>query len=212
MDKVLLLEDYEEWRILLMGALLKAFGKAEIIEAVNVAEARKLITSHYFDLAILDLDLPDGSGIEIIEKLRAISPDTVCVVATASDDDQALFDSLKAGAHGYLLKEEPRKELIKHLQGMLDGQPPLSPSIARKMISYFKKSEDAKVQSIALGLTDREKQVLQLIAKGAPRKTIAKELDISLHTANDHVKAVYRKLNVSSSVAATRIAIEQGLS
>ena len=212
MDKVLLLEDYEEWRILLTGALLKAFGKAEVIEAVNIAEANKLITSHYFDLAILDLDLPDGSGIEIIEKLRTLSPDTICVVATASDDDQALFNSLKAGAHGYLLKEEPRKELIKHLHGVLSGQPPLSPSIAKKMMAYFNKPAGGKVKAIALGLTGREKQVLQLIANGAPRKTIARELGISLHTANDHVKAVYRKLNVSSSVAATRIAIEQGLS
>ena len=212
MDKALLLEDYEDWQILLTSALLKAFGKIDIITATNIAEANKLITSHYFDLAVIDLNLPDGYGIEIIKKLRTLSPDTTCIVATASDDDMALFDSLKAGAHGYLLKEEPRSELIKLLKGVLSGQPPLSPSMAKKMISHFNQPNTSQRNPIALDLTGREKQVLQLIAKGAPRKTIANELEISLHTANDHVKSVYRKLNVSSSVAATRIAFEHGIS
>jgi DNA-binding NarL/FixJ family response regulator len=208
---VLILEDYATSRELLAGALEKAFGDIGIFEAVTLTEARTLIRSHYYDLAIVDLNLPDGRGVELIKELREISPDTICVVATVFDDDQNLFESLQSGAHGYLLKEDSRKDLIKHLEGILEGRPPLSPSMASKMIAYFNKISTAE-QSLVLTLTEREREVLQLIAQGKPRKKIATLLDISLHTTNDHIKAVYRKLKVSSSVEAARVAIASGIS
>ncbi len=210
MDNVLVLEDYEPYRDLLLHILQKAFPDISTSEATTVAEASKLITSTYFDLALIDLNLPDGSGIEVIKELRAISPDTFCVVATVFDDDKTLFNSLKAGAHGYLLKDESRKNLLAHLKGILQGHPPLSSSMAKKMIRHFSVPA-LDTHHVDVNLSSREKEVLQLIAKGHPRKSIARELDISLHTANDHVKAVYRKLKVSSSVEATRIALDSGL-
>lgn len=210
-SSVLVLEDYEAVRTLLVEALTRAFGEVRIVEAETVAQARAATTRSFFDLAVLDLNLPDGSGIEVIRAVRQLSPDTLCVVATVSEDDANLFESLKAGAHGYLLKQEPRSQLIRHLEGILHGQPPLSPSMAARVIAYFSQPVSAD-QPLEINLTERETEVLRLIAMGSSRKQIARDLDISLHTANDHVKAVYRKLNVSSSVDAARIAIRAGLS
>lgn len=211
MDNVLILEDYAASRLLLIDALENAFGHIDIIEAATVSDAKQFISHTHFNLAIIDLNLPDGSGIEVIKQLRASSPDTFCVVASVCDDDQHLFESLQAGAHGYILKEETRAELIRHLKGILLGQPPLSPSMAQKMISHFAVPTDHN-NKLEVDLTDREKDVLQLISKGYARKEIARALEISIHTANDHVKSVYRKLDVSTSVEATLVAIEHGLS
>lgn len=210
-NSVFVLEDYEESRDLIVDALINSFGDITIVEAATIAEAHAAVAGHRFDLAVLDLNLPDGSGIEIIRALRQASPDTFCVVATVFDDDDRLFASLKAGAHGYLLKNEPRTQLDAHLKGILRGQPPLSSSMAAKMIGHFNRSS-ATDEAVDFNLTDREKDVLRLIAMGAPRKQIARDLDISLHTVNDHVKAIYRKLNVSSSTEAAGIAIRSGFS
>lgn len=209
--RVLVLEDYEDYRLLISEALTEAFGDVVIEEAATIAAADALIAATTFDLAVLDLHLPDGSGIDVIRTLRQSCPTTFCVVATVFDDDDKLFESLKAGAHGYLLKAEPRPQLIAYLEGILNGRPPLSSSMAAKMIAHFN-APPATDQVIDSMLTDREKDVLRLIALGRPRKQIARDLDISLHTANDHVKAIYRKLNVSSSTEAARIAIKSGLS
>lgn len=208
--KILVLEDYEDFRILITEALAEAFGDVEIVEAATIAAARARIADSPFDLAILDLNLPDGSGIDIIRLLRQVRPETFCVVATVFDDDDNLFQSLKAGAHGYLLKAEPRPQLLAYLEGILNGQPPLSSSMAARIIAHF--SQPAEDRAIETVLTEREREVLRLIALGQPRKQIARDLNISLHTANDHVKAVYRKLNVSSSTEAARIAFRSGLS
>ena len=210
MDSILILEDYEPYSEIVSLALHKAFPNAQISLASSLAAARDLLPNLHFDLAIIDLNLPDGSGIEVIKQLRVGSPDTFCIVATSSEDDKDLFDSLKAGAHGYLLKEESPDNLFKHLQGVLEGQSPLSPSISRKVIQYIR-GQPMPEHAAFSSLSKREAEVLQLIAKGRPRKAIAKELGISLHTTNDHVKAVYKKIGVSSGTEAARFVFDSGI-
>lgn len=211
LEKVFLLEDYEPSRELVFDALKHVFGDVEIAESETVFDAFDKIKKNTFDLAILDINLPDGSGIDVIRRIRTLSPETYCVVSTVFDDDRNLFESLKAGAHGYLLKQESRGDFVRHLNGILGGVPPLSSVMAQRMIAHFNGSCAVAEKKREIRLTPREEQVLQLIAKGHSRKRIAIDLEISLHTTNDYVKTIYRKLNVSSSVEATLLAIEHGI-
>ncbi|HEC18471.1 MAG TPA: response regulator transcription factor, partial [Gammaproteobacteria bacterium] len=113
MHHILVLEDFADTRIWLCEVLQETFNTPAISEAATLSQARELLSQQHFDLALIDLSLPDGSGIDIIREIVAQSPTTYCVVATIFDDDQHLFTALQAGAQGYLLKEQPKQQFIK---------------------------------------------------------------------------------------------------
>lgn len=137
MQTALILEDFADTRIWLCEALQSAFTNIRIIEVATVAQAQQQLDQQVFDLALIDINLPDGNGIDVIKKIVARSPTTYCVVATIFDDDEHLFPALQAGAQGYLLKEQPTEQFINSLKGLLQGEPPLSPLIARKILRHF---------------------------------------------------------------------------
>ena len=137
MQSVLVLEDHPETREWLIDILKQAFTEVKIAEASSQAQAFKHLDEQKFDLALIDLNLPDGNGVDTIRRISKESPNTYCVVATIFDDDDYLFPALEAGAQGYLLKEQTSEEFIHSLQGIIKGEPPISPSIARKMIQHF---------------------------------------------------------------------------
>jgi DNA-binding NarL/FixJ family response regulator len=204
----LLVEDLPETQRWLVLALRAAFPVLDITTAASLHEAREQLAQHPTpDLALIDLGLPDGSGIELIAELNRRSPATVCVVATIYDDDQHLFPALRAGAQGYLLKERRWQQLAELLQGIVEGRPPLSPSIARKLLSHFRPAP----QAVSETLTQREAEVLSLIAKGVTQAEAARVLGISTHTVCGYVKEIYRKLNVSSRAEAALTAQKMGL-
>lgn len=158
MNHILLLEDIPEIRAWLKALVKQVFANAQITECSRVQDALSLVNGQRFTLALLDLGLPDGSGVEVIAALREKQPEVQSVIVTIHDDDEHLFPALQAGAFGYLLKEQSRELLVEQLQRMSQGEPPLSPSIARKVIAYF--AAHAKPSSQALlhevSLTDRE--------------------------------------------------------
>jgi DNA-binding NarL/FixJ family response regulator len=170
-----------------------------------------------FDVALCDLGLPDGSGVEVVQALREKQPDVQSVVVTIHDDDEHLFPALQAGAFGYLLKEQSREQLAEQLHRISLGEPPLSPSIARRVIKYF--TAQASQQPISqadsvtphVQLTDRENEVLLRVAKGFTLPEIGVQLNLSRHTIADYVKQIYRKLNVSSRAEAALEAQRLGL-
>ena len=209
MQRVLILEDHPETREWLTGIIQQAFVQVDIHEASSLAQARSLLSSNKFDLALIDLNLPDGNGVEIISEITRSSPDTYCVVATIFDDDNYLFPALEAGAQGYLLKEQTTDEFIQNLQGIIKGEPPISPAIARKMISHFRgdtAQDDDKPE-----LSSREKEILGAIAKGLSRNEAADVLGITSNTVASHLKSIYGKLNVSNRAQATLEALRLGL-
>jgi len=224
MHNVLVLEDFSDTRAWLCEVLHEAFNKIEIAEAATLQQARTLLKKLDFDLALIDISLPDGSGIDVIKDITQNTPSTYCVVATIFDDDQHLFSALQAGAHGYLLKEQPKQQFIKNLSGLLHGEPPLSPPIARKILRHFQTSgkmhaieemptkhlSTAKIQNDML-LSKREQEILTLVAKGFKRNEIAPMLGISPHTVASHLKTIYSKLNVNSRAEATMEALRMGL-
>lgn len=208
MQTVLVLEDHSETREWLSDIIQQAFVEVTIHEASSLAQARKLIDEHQFDLGLIDLNLPDGNGVEIISEITHKSPHTYCVVATIFDDDNYLFPALEAGAQGYLLKEQTTDEFIQSLQGIIKGEPPISPAIARKMINHF---HGDMTQSDKPELSSREKEILGAIAKGLSRNEAADVLGITSNTVASHLKSIYGKLNVSNRAQATLEALRLGL-
>jgi DNA-binding NarL/FixJ family response regulator len=212
MKNILLLEDLPEIRSWLKALVMQVFPNAQIVECARVHDALAQVSAQKFELALIDLGLPDGSGVDVVSALRESQPDAQSVIVTIHDDDDHLFPALQAGAYGYILKEQSRELITEQLQRISQGEPPLSPSIARKVIAYF--AAQAKPQANALPhvqLTERESEVLLRVAKGFTLPEIGVQLGLSRHTIADYVKQIYRKLNVSSRAEAALEAQRLGL-
>lgn len=213
-NNILLLEDLPEIRAWLKALALQVFPTARIAEAARVHDALKLVAEQRFELALIDLGLPDGSGVDVVAALREAQPEAQSVVVTIHDDDDHLFPALQAGAFGYLLKERARDLIAEQLQRMSQGEPPLSPSIARRMISHFAaqtRPQERPQNMPHVALTERENEVLLRVAKGFTLPEIGVQLNLSRHTIADYVKQIYRKLNVSSRAEAALEAQRLGL-
>lgn len=205
--RALVVDDLASSRDWLAAAAALAFPGIEIAHAATLAQALPLCTPPP-PLALIDLGLPDGSGVRLIERLHPLG--TLCVVATVFDDDAHLFPALHAGAQGYVLKDRTPEALAAMLGGIAAGQPPLSPSIARRLLRHFQPPlvPDPQVEA---ALTARETEVLRLIAKGLSVAEAADLLGLSRHTVAGYLKDIYRKLSVGSRAEATIEAVRRGL-
>jgi DNA-binding NarL/FixJ family response regulator len=208
MKTCLLLEDVPEASEWLTLAVRASFPGMVVSATASLAEARAWVASHDApDLALIDLGLPDGNGTDFIAELNRRSPETICVVASIFDDDQHIFPALRAGAQGYLLKDQGQEAITELLQGSIAGRPPLSPAVARKMLSHFRVAPELAQPM----LTERETEVLRLIARGLTTAEVARLLNISTNTVPSYIKEIYRKLNVSSRAEAALTARNLGL-
>ena len=212
MKTILLLEDLPEIRAWMKDLVLRVFPDGQLSEAARVHDAIELVSAIKFDLALIDLGLPDGSGVDVVEKLRETQSECQSVVVTIHDDDEHLFPALQAGAFGYILKEQARELITEQLQRISQGEPPRSPSIARRVIAYFAaQGRPAASMMPHVSLTERESEVLLRVAKGFTLPEIGVQLSLSRHTIADYVKQIYRKLNVSSRAEAALEAQRLGL-
>ncbi len=216
MKSALVIEDLPEIRSWLAEVAREAFPGLHVAEAARLDEGLACVERENFDLALIDLGLPDGSGIDVVSALHSRQPKALPVVVTIYDDDEHLFPALQAGAFGYLLKEQPREALVTQLLRMTQGEPPLSPPIARRVLAYFagaaqKRQEMLRQLDKDAGLTDRETEVLQRVAKGYTLPEVAQQLGLSRHTVATHIRQIYRKLDVSSRAEATLEAARRGL-
>ena len=214
--RILIVDDHAGARSWLERAARAAFPDSEITTAANVAGAMLALAQpaeSLPDLALIDLGLPDGNGTDLVRALKARAPSAFAVVATMFDDDAHLFPALRAGAQGYVLKDETEAELVRLLHGISNGQPPLSASIARRVLMHFAAIAPQAAPAAKAGehLTERESDTLKLIAKGFNVPKIAELLGISKHTVAGYVRDVYRKLSVSSRAEATMAAAQRGL-
>ena len=235
--KVLILEDNPVARSFLCRVVRESFSDTQhISEAGDLETARKHIKAaavgsgvEPYQLILVDLELPDGNGMELLTEL-ARYPATK-IVTTLYSDDEHLFPTLQCGADGYLLKEDRFEVLVEELQKIVRGQPPLSPAIARRLLGHFRQGEARNTEPGALDtsafrtsrpvpleepseierLTPRETEVLTYLSKGFTIKEIANLMGIKWFTVNDHIKSIYKKLNVSSRAEAAVLASKQGL-
>lgn len=204
MQHVLIVEDIAEVARALSDMVSQAFAGALVETAGSVAAGRRLLAAGKWDLALLDLGLPDGSGIELVREFAGSGPQIV--ITTIFDDDEHLFEALRAGANGYLLKDEPPTVLVELLRGIGEGRPPLSSSIARRILHFFRPPTPRQS-----ALSPRETEVLTLVARGYTVRDVADTLGMSYNTAAGHLKSIYHKLAVNSRAEAATEALRLGI-
>ncbi|HAQ34048.1 MAG: DNA-binding response regulator [Maricaulis sp.] len=209
MKLALIVEDVPETRDWLETLVRGAFPECEIVSRGTVRAAVAAAESHAFDLALIDLGLPDGSGLDVLRKLKSASPGTTAIVTTVMGDDAHIVAALSAGAEGYLLKETPPDLLHRQLVQLADGIPAISPSIARRIMEHFRFTGPAAEPDGEL--TAREKEVLTLIARGLRNSDVASALGLAESTVASHIKAIYRKLDIGSRAEASWHATRLGL-
>jgi two-component system, NarL family, response regulator LiaR len=163
-------------------------------------EALKNLSDISPDVVMMDIQLQDMLGIEIIEKLKKEMPDTHFIMCTSFEDDEKIFNSLKAGAMGYLIKGESMDKILSSIRDVYNGGAPMSFSIARRVLSHFEK-KFPEIKGFD-ELTEREKEILELLSQGLLYKEIADKTCISTDTVKKHVGNIYRKLHVSNKVEA----------
>ena len=203
---VLIVEDLPDVAEWLTERAEDIFPGVAVHQAESVTEALRHLVLPSIDLALIDLGLPDGRGESIIRHIKERKPETLCVVTTIFDDSENLFPALRAGADGYLLKDETNDEFTASLRGIMDGRPPLSSSIALQVLNYFRPGHSEKVE-----LTNRERDVLHLIANGLSVKQAADALGLKPNTVSGYMKILYQKLQVSNRAEAAVKAVNMGL-
>lgn len=159
-----------------------------------------------FDAALIDLHLGDGTGLDVLRRLREAHPDAGLVAFTKFDDDDSVFGALEAGATGYVLKTDPAARVETVLLEAAAGGAPMTPRIARRVLQSLHKAP-----TTTTALTDRELDVLQGLVDGLRYGEIAARAGIALSTVQTHIKNLYRKLHVNGKASATRVALAEGL-
>lgn len=209
MKNILIVEDLAETQKWLSKIAGEAFPGAVVDLADSMRSGLAAAARSNYDLALIDLGLPDGSGIEVMRNLRLLHPETLCVVTTVMGDDAHIVAALSAGAQGYLLKEQPAELIAHQLTQLAHGIPALSPVIARRIITHFRLTGPAADTSD--DITAREKEVLALISRGLRNIDVARQLSITENTVAGHIKSIYRKLGISSRAEAAWHAARMGL-
>ena len=179
--------------------------------AQDGAEAVELVSKHQPDLVLMDLKMPGVNGIEATRQIRAKYPDVKVLVLTTYDDDEWVFDAIRAGASGYLLKDTPREKVVEAIRGTLEGKSFVDPAVAGKLMGQVASSQTQPSSLLTDKLTEREADVLRLLARGLNNAEIAGQLHLSEGTVRNHVSAILDKLGVSDRTQAAVIAIQHGL-
>ncbi len=179
--------------------------------AQDGAEAVELAARHQPDLVLMDLKMPGMNGIEATREIRRKFPHIKVLVLTTYDDDEWVFDALRAGASGYLLKDTPRQKIIEAIRGTVEGKAFVDPAVAGKLIQQVAGRQSQPASLLTQKLTERELDVLRLLAKGMTNAEIASALYLSEGTVRNHVSAILEKLGVSDRTQAAVIAIQHGL-
>ncbi|MFQ5340369.1 MAG: response regulator [Anaerolineae bacterium] len=212
--RVLLADDHALFREGLAG-ILSAQPDFEVVgEASDGLEALVKAQELVPDLILMDVGMPGCDGLEATRRIKHELPAVTIVMLTVRDEEEKLFEAIKSGAQGYLLKNIRSREMLALLRGAVRGQAAITPALAGRMLEEFRRLSrqapwDAGEE--APGLTGREQEVLSLVAEGATDQEIADTLSISLHTAKSHMRNILAKLHVSSRREAARYARDKGL-
>ena len=207
-NSVLIVEDDFHTRQRLVD-LIDVHENFEVTHAVGTYQHGKEALDSQPDIALIDLGLPDGNGIGLIKHIFNSDFKTECMVITVFGDDGHVVRALEAGATGYILKDDNQTNIIESLKNLLQGGSPISPMIARKLLHRFKPPEIK--QSDNMILTNREMDVLKVMARGYTFNEASESLNISYHTVVGHVKHIYKKLAVNSRSEAVYEAEQLGI-
>lgn len=209
MINVLIIEDNVSYQRTLLGLINRTAGMqcsnafTSCEDALNSVPG--LITP---EIILMDIGLPGMSGIKGIDKFKTIFPSTHILILTVYDDNDNVFEALCSGASGYLLKDSPPEKIIDSIKEVLAGGAPMNMKIAHKVLELFSRFKTKKTD---YGLTDREKEILQLLISGLTKQQIADKLFLSFHTVNTHIKNIYHKLHVNTRSGAVSKVYKENL-
>lgn len=211
-SRALVLEDNVETQAWLITCVEDAFDRIQVSKASTLREALALLERYNFELALVDLGLPDGSGLEFIQAATEKSALCHIVVATIYDDDKNLFAALRSGARGYILKDQDKDKIVSYLQGIQQNKPAMSAASSQRLIDHFNNAGAELTSEIKKAqLTPRETEVTQLVAKGYSAEETADLLHLSPDTIRGYVKTIYQKLEVNNRSELTLKAVRLGL-
>jgi DNA-binding NarL/FixJ family response regulator len=211
--RVLLADDHALFRAGI-ASLLEAWGMTVVGQAANGLEAIELARRLHPDLMLIDIGMSPCNGLEATRAVKTELPDVKVIIVTVSDDDQDLFEAVRCGAEGYLLKGMSEEELSATLTSISAGEPALSPGLAAKILDEFARMAregGGKPAGPEDQLTDRERDVLRLVAEGATNREIAATLYVSENTVGFHMKNILAKLHLKNRAHAAAFAIRAGL-
>ena len=192
--------------------LLKLEHDIEIVGiAGDGAEAVELIALKKPDLVMMDLKMPVMNGLEATRQIKTKYPAVKVLVLTTYGTDEWVFDAIRAGASGYFLKDAPREEVLKAIRGTVEGKTYIDPSVAGKVIGEISSTKKKATSALTDKLTQREIEVLQLLAKGLTNEDISQKLFLSEGTIRNHISSIVDKLGVSDRTQAAIIALQHGL-
>lgn len=206
--KVLLVDDHD---LLRRGirTMLETEGIDVVGEAADGTKVLEMVGELLPDVVLIDVIMPNKDGIEATREIKDNHPNIGVVVLSGHDDQQFVFDALKAGASGYLLKTAELDEVVATVRSVAAGEGRLDPVLASKVLSEFQSYQKAEVAEVYQPLTPREREILQLMSEGLPNKTIANRLSISERTVTTHVANIYSKLHVNNRVSAIQEAMRR---
>ena len=212
--RVLIVDDHALFRRGLVMVLEQEKDIELVGEAGDGAEAVNIAQDTMPDVVLMDVRMPRRGGIEATSQIKALAPHIKILMLTISDEEADLYDAIKAGASGYLLKEISIEEVANAIRQVYAGQSMISPSMASKLLTEFAtmvKKTDEKPAAAQPRLTEREMEVLRLVAKGRNNRDIAKELFISENTVKNHIRNILEKLHLHSRMQAVVYAVREKL-
>jgi DNA-binding NarL/FixJ family response regulator len=209
--RILIVEDHPMFRDGLFKMLETVEGFEVVGEAASGEEAVELAEQLKPNIILMDINLPKMSGIEAAKRIVQTMPDIGILILTMYDDDSSVFSAMRAGARGYLLKEANRNEIVRAIQAVSEGEAIFSPAIARRMMFYFEAKMKITNVDVFPQLTEREREVLDHIAKGKNNAEIANSLGLNQKTIRNHVSNILSKLQASDRAHAIIMAREAGL-
>jgi len=211
MIRVLLVDDQE----IVCEGLQRILSSDPAIEIVGAAsnglEAVALAAEHRPDLVLMDLKMPEMNGIAATQQIRAAHPEIRVLVLTTYDDDEWLYDAIRAGASGYLLKDTPRADLIRAIKGTVEGDAYVDPAVTARLLASVAQSKPISQQPTQISLSDRDREVLLLITQGLSNADIAARLYLAEGTVRNYTSAIFAKLGVSDRTQAAIAALRYGL-
>ena len=208
--RVLIVDDHDLFRDGI-SSLLNARGYAVVGEANDGVEAIEKARQLRPHLILMDIRMPNMGGLEATRLIKAEQPDVNVVILTVSDEEEDLFEAIKSGAQGYLLKKLKADVFFELISGVASGEAPISPRMAAKMLEEFSRQSVSKTPGKQEGLTKREKEVLNLVARGKTNKEIAGELVISESTAKYHLRNILDKLHLDNRAQVMAYAARRSL-
>jgi DNA-binding NarL/FixJ family response regulator len=207
--KLLIADDHPVVREGLIAMISREPDFKVVAEASNGLEAVNKAAQFKPDVILMDLRMPELDGVEAIRQIAEAEPDTKFIILTTFSDDEYIFKGIEVGARAYLLKDAPREELFKAIRAVYQGESLIQPVVASKVLSRF--AEMSRQTQAPEILTERELEVLTLIAKGSANKEIAAELHISNSTVKTHIANIFQKLGTNDRTEAVTIALKKGI-